>query len=208
MLGVLLRPWRRNEAWWAAGGAVALVLSGALTPHAEWAALARGLDVYLFLIGMMALAEFARVEGVFAWTARLAVRAAGGSRARLLLLVYAAGIATTALLSNDATIVVLTPAVLAALACTDASPDAYVFACALVANAASFAVADRQPVELVVLRRRDAAAGRLARIVRFGVDRIDRCDVRGAPADLRTRHGAHRSPRATAPRRRRGPWRS
>ena len=138
-----------HETWWAAGGAAALVLTGALSPRAAETALARGVDVYLFLIGMMALAEFARVEGVFDWIAARAVRAARGSRARLLLLVYVAGIATTALLSNDATIVVLTPAVLAALACTDAAPDAYVFACALIANAASFLLPISNPSNLL-----------------------------------------------------------
>jgi arsenical pump membrane protein len=149
LLGVLVRPFRVNEAWWAAGGAVALVAARALSPHAAAAALARGLDVYLFLIGMMALAAFARAEGVFDWIAVRAVRAADGSRTRLLLLVYGAGIATTAFLSNDATIVVLTPAVLAAVRRTDARPDAYVFACALVANAASFVLPIANPSNLL-----------------------------------------------------------
>jgi len=149
LLGVVVRPWRINEAWWAAAGAAALVITGALSAHAAGTALARGLDVYLFLIGMMALAEFARVEGVFDWIASIAVRAARGSRARLLLLVYVAGIATTALLSNDATIVVLTPAAIVALARTDARPDGYVFACALVANAASFLLPIANPSNLL-----------------------------------------------------------
>jgi arsenical pump membrane protein len=149
LLGVLLRPWKVNEAWWAAGGAGVLVLAGALSPHAAWAALARGLNVYLFLIGMMALAGFARVEGAFDWIAAVAVRAACGSRGRLLLLVYVAGIVTTAFLSNDTTIVVLTPAVLDALARTDARPDAFVFACALVANAASLILPIANPSNLL-----------------------------------------------------------
>ncbi|MEO7039180.1 MAG: SLC13 family permease [Candidatus Elarobacter sp.] len=149
LLGVIFRPWRVNEAWWAAGGAVALVLARAVTLHAAGGALARGTQVYLFLIGMMALAEFARVEGVFDWIAVCAVGAARGSRARLLLLVYGAGIATTAFLSNDATIVVLTPAVLNALARTDAEPEPYVFACALVANAASFLLPIANPSNLL-----------------------------------------------------------
>ncbi len=121
----------------------------ALSPHQAVEALARGTDVYLFLIGMMALAEFARVERVFDWASTYAVRAAGGSRARLLLLVYAAGIGTTAFLSNDATIVVLTPAVLVALARTDADPLPYVVACALVANAASFTLPIANPSNLL-----------------------------------------------------------
>ncbi|MBV8370030.1 MAG: arsenic transporter [Candidatus Eremiobacteraeota bacterium] len=149
LLGVIVRPFKICEAWWACGGAIALVLLRALAPNAAYAAVARGLDVYLFLIGMMALAEFARVEGVFEWIAAWAVRAAGGSRGRLLALVYAAGACTTAFLSNDATIVVLTPAVLQAVARTDARPHAYVFACALVANAASFVLPISNPSNLL-----------------------------------------------------------
>jgi arsenical pump membrane protein len=126
-----------------------LVLSGALPLAGATAALARGVDVYLFLIGMMALAEFARAEGVFEWVAAFAVRAARGSRDRLLLLVFAAGTVTTAFLSNDATIVVLTPAVLAALARTDADVAPYAFACALVANAASLALPIANPANLL-----------------------------------------------------------
>jgi arsenical pump membrane protein len=146
---VLFRPFRVNEAWWAAGGAVALVAARALSPHDAGAALARGLDVYLFLIGMMALAGFAREEGVFDWIATRAVRAANGSRSRLLLLVYGTGVATTAFLSNDATIVVLTPAVLDAVRCTDARPHAYLIACALVANAASLVLPIANPSNLL-----------------------------------------------------------
>ena len=71
---MLVRPWRVNEAWWASGGALALVAARALSPHDAAAALARGLHVYLFLIGMMALAEFARTEGVFGWVASRAVQ--------------------------------------------------------------------------------------------------------------------------------------
>jgi arsenical pump membrane protein len=146
---VIVRPFKINEAWWACGGALALVVTRALAPSEAGAALARGLNVYLFLIGMMALAEFARVEGVFEWIASWAVRASRGSRARLLGLVYVAGACTTAFLSNDATIVVLTPAVLHAVARTDARPHAYVFACAFVANAASFVLPIANPSNLL-----------------------------------------------------------
>jgi arsenical pump membrane protein len=128
---------------------VLLVATGALAPNAALGALVRGTDVYLFLIGMMALAEFARSEGVFAWIARHAVSAARGSRSHLLLLVYGAGVATTAFLSNDATIVVLTPAVIGALAVTDADPEPYLFACAFVANAASLLLPIANPSNLV-----------------------------------------------------------
>ncbi len=150
IVAVLVRPFRINEAWWAAGGAIGLILTGAIVPRDALAALGRGADVYLFLIGMMALAEFARAGGLFAWVAARAVAIAGGSRFRLYALVFGAGIITTALLSNDATIVVLTPAVIDALRRIDAPPYAYVVTCALVANAASFVLPISNPSNLLV----------------------------------------------------------
>jgi arsenical pump membrane protein len=150
IVAVLVRPFRINEAWWALAGALGLVLVGAITPPAALAALGRGVDVELFLIGMMVLAEYARIAGLLAWVAARAVDLAGGSRIALLALVYGAGIVTTALLSNDATIVVLTPAVIDALRRLDAPPFLYVVACALVANAASFVLPISNPSNLLV----------------------------------------------------------
>ena len=63
---------------------------------------------------------------------------------------YGVGVATTALLSNDATIVVVTPAVIGALRRYDAPPLPYVVACALVANAASFLLPISNPSNLLV----------------------------------------------------------
>ena len=48
----------------------------------------KGVDVYLFLTGMMLIAELARREGLFDWLAALAVEHARGSPQRLFLLVY------------------------------------------------------------------------------------------------------------------------
>ncbi len=114
------------------------------------AAIGRGTDVYLFLTGMMVLAELARREGVFDWVATCAVRAARGSRMRLFALVYAAGIAVTTVLSNDATAVVLTPAVAVAVRKAKAEPLPYLLACAFIANAASFVLPISNPANLVV----------------------------------------------------------
>ena len=73
----------------------------------------KGTDVYLFLIGMMLIAELARQEGLFDWLAAHAARQANGSATRLFALIYAVGVVVTVFLSNDATAVVLTPAVAA-----------------------------------------------------------------------------------------------
>jgi arsenical pump membrane protein len=148
--GILFRPKEWPEAVWACLGAALFVLLRLLSPSLAWKAIGKGADVYLFLAGMMLLAELARREGVFDWLACHAVRAARGSRSRLFLLVYAVGTLVTIFLSNDATAVVLTPAIYAAVkkARTPALP--YLLCCAFIANAASFVLPISNPANLVV----------------------------------------------------------
>ena len=157
---VLIRPKGLPEAWWAAAGAFLLVLCRLLSPASAAQAIAKGLDVYLFLTGMMIMSELARREGVFDWIAGHAVRAAKGSRSRLFLLIYLVGIAVTVFLSNDATAVVLTPAVLAAVRAAEAEPLPYLLICAFIANAASFVLPISNPANLVVYSGGMPALGR------------------------------------------------
>jgi arsenical pump membrane protein len=147
---MLLRPRGIAEAWWIGGGALLLVAARLLPLAGAAHAIAEGLDVYLFLIGMMLLAETARHALVFDWVAGVAADRARGSAARLFLLIYLAGTAVTIFLSNDATAVVLTPAVLAAARRAGAPPRPYLLACALIANAASFVLPISNPANLVV----------------------------------------------------------
>src|SRR6201999_579659 len=131
-------------------GAAALVGFGLLAWTDALRGVQKGLDVYLFLIGMMLLAELARQEGLFDWLAALAVEHAQGSPHRLFALVYIVGTLVTVLLSNDATAIVLTPAVYAATRAAGASPLPYLFVCAFIANAASFVLPISNPANLVV----------------------------------------------------------
>ncbi|MGH6970459.1 MAG: SLC13 family permease, partial [Caulobacteraceae bacterium] len=158
-LGVVLRPFRTHEAFWAVGGAALMVAAGLLSCGAALAAAGKGLDVYLFLAGMMLLAEVARREGLFDAVAAFAVTRAGGSPRRLFALVYAAGVVVTAFLSNDATAVVMTPAVLAAARRAKADPLPHLFACAFVANAASFVLPISNPANLVLYAGHAPALG-------------------------------------------------
>ncbi|SFP82133.1 arsenic transporter [Sphingomonas rubra] len=148
--GVIGRPWRLPEWLWAVTGATALVLFGLLPMGMAATAIAKGADVYLFLIGMMLLSEVAREHGLFDWAAATAAIHARGSSPRLFALVYATGIVTTTFLSNDATAVVLTPAVYAAARKAKADPMPLLFACALIANAASFVLPISNPANLVL----------------------------------------------------------
>lgn len=147
---MLVRPRGLAEWIWICSGALLLVATRLLPLGGAAHALHEALDVCLFLAGMMLLAELAREEGVFDWVAEIALGHARGSAGRLFFWVYLAGTAVTAFLSNDATAVVLTPAVLAAArrAKVDAKP--HLLACALVANAASFLLPISNPANLVV----------------------------------------------------------
>jgi arsenical pump membrane protein len=148
---VITRPFKVPEFVWAVGGAMLLLVLRLLTPTEGAAGIAKGLDVYLFLTGMMLLAEVAREEKLFDWLAAQATRLAQGSAQRLFLLIYLVGIVVTTFLSNDATAVVLTPAVAAAVkAAKVKNPLPYLFICAFIANAASFVLPISNPANLVI----------------------------------------------------------
>jgi arsenical pump membrane protein len=151
---MLVRPRGIAEVYWIGGGALLLVVLRLVPLGLAGRAIAAGTDVYLFLTGMMLLSELARFYGVFDWLAEVAVEHARGSRTRLFTLIYAVGTVVTIFMSNDATAVVLTPAVFTAVRRSKGEPLPYLFACALIANAASFVLPISNPANLVVFRTR------------------------------------------------------
>jgi arsenical pump membrane protein len=149
--GVIIRPFSWPEAIWAVLGAAALFALHLIGLDTVRAGVLKGTDVYLFLIGMMLLAETARREGLFDWLAALATRRAAGSPQRLFLLIFGVGAIVTIFLSNDATAVVLTPAVAAAVKTAKVdNPLPYLLICAFIANAASFVLPISNPANLVI----------------------------------------------------------
>jgi arsenical pump membrane protein len=150
ILMMLIRPRGIAEVYWIGAGAVLLIVLRLVSFDLAGKAIAKGSDVYFFLIGMMLLSELAREHGVFDWISSVAVRSAKGSCSRLFALVYGVGTIVTIFMSNDATAVVLTPAILAAVRKARVEPLPYLFACALIANAASFVLPISNPANLVV----------------------------------------------------------
>jgi arsenical pump membrane protein len=130
--------WRRAPDWAVAtAAAIVVVLSGALSVHGARMALGRLGPTVGFLAALLVLADGCRRAGVFdALGALMAV----GSRhrpPRLLAMVFLAAAGTTAVLSLDATIVLLTPIVFATAARLPTSPRPHVYACSHLANSAS-----------------------------------------------------------------------
>jgi len=147
---MLFRPFGIPEAVWTAAGALLLCVLRLIPLRLAGHAVAEGLDVYLFLTGMMLLSELAKIHGVFDWLAAIAVKHGDGSSARLFTLIYCVGTVVTIFMSNDATAVVLTPAVLTAVKRARVKPLPYLLICALIANAASFVLPISNPANLVV----------------------------------------------------------
>jgi arsenical pump membrane protein len=150
ILLMLLRLRNIAEVYWVGGGALLLVVTRLIPLSLAGHAIAKGTDVYLFLAGMMLLSEIAREQGVFDWIASVAVHHARSSGPRLFALLYLSGVAVTVCLSNDATAIVLTPAVLASVRRARVNPLPFLFACAMIANAASFVLPISNPANLVV----------------------------------------------------------
>ncbi len=150
ILLMLARPRNIAEVWWVGSGAALLVILRLIPLHLAGKAVGEGSDVYLFLIGMMLLSGLADKNGVFEWVSTSAVRGSKKNSARLFTLIYGVGTVVTICMSNDATAVVLTPAVLGAVRKAKVEPLPHLFACAMIANAASFVLPISNPANLVV----------------------------------------------------------
>ena len=151
IVSVIIRPFKVTEAIYPICGAVLLLIFQLINPTEALLGVLKGVDVYLFLTGMMLLAEAAREEKVFDWLAAHATVLANGSSGKLFLLIYLVGIVITTFLSNDAAAVVLTPAVAAAVnAANIKNPLPYLLICAFIANAASFVLPISNPANLVI----------------------------------------------------------
>ncbi|WP_051579469.1 SLC13 family permease [Pseudonocardia acaciae] len=131
------RPYRWPEAAVAVPAAAVLVAAGAISPERAVAEVQRLGPVVGFLAAVLVMARLCADEGVFRACGAWLARAAAGRPGRLLAAVFALASVTTAVLSLDATVVLLTPVVFATAARLRARPKPHVYACAHLSNSAS-----------------------------------------------------------------------
>jgi arsenical pump membrane protein len=138
------RGWPEAAAALPAAGIVVAV--GAVTPHAAWDVVTALAPTVGFLAAVLVLAQLCADDGLFAAAGAAMARVAGGAgrgggrrgdARRLLAAVFVVAALTTAVLSLDATVVLLTPVVLATTVRAGVRDRPHVYACAHLSNSAS-----------------------------------------------------------------------
>lgn len=137
LVTAILRPWGLPEAAAAVPAAAIAVGAGLVTPAAALAEAAKLGPTVGFLAAILLLGHLVDGEGVFTWLGTRLAAASAGSARRLLALVFAAAACVTAVLSLDATVVLLTPVVLATAGRLRVPERPHVYACGHLANSSS-----------------------------------------------------------------------
>jgi arsenical pump membrane protein len=131
------RPPYLPEAVAAGTGAVLLVAVGVIRLSEAGDALRDLGPTVGFLAALLLIADGCRREGLFDALGAVMARGSRGSPERLLAFVFAIAAGVTAVLSLDATVLLLTPIVFATAARIRTSPRPHVYACSHLANSAS-----------------------------------------------------------------------
>ncbi|NJP68356.1 SLC13 family permease [Streptomyces spiramenti] len=134
---VILRPRRWPEAVGAVPAAGLLMALGAVAPAEAWSETQRLAPVVGFLAAILLLSHLCAAEGLFSAAGSVVARLCRDRPRRLLAGVFVLAALTTAVLSLDATAVLLTPVVIATAMRAGAVPRPHVYATAHLANSAS-----------------------------------------------------------------------
>jgi len=133
----VIRPRGWPEAIAAIPAAALVVGTGALSPGAAGTQARQLAPVIGFLAAILVLAQLCDDDGLFRACGAWMARRSGGRPRRLLTQVFIVASVTTAVLSLDATVVLLTPVVFATAARLGVRAKPHVYACTHLANSAS-----------------------------------------------------------------------
>ncbi len=151
LVGIMLRPWKINEALIALGGAGLILFLGLITPASAFLTLLEDWNTFFFFLGMMGLSALAEQAGFFDWLAVVTARLSGGSSRRLFLNTFLLGSLVTMFFSNDATALILTPILYSLTTRLRLPILPYLFACTFIADTASFLLPVSNPINIIVL---------------------------------------------------------
>ena len=161
------RPPYLSEAVAAIAGAVVLVAVGAVGFSEAGDALRALAPTVGFLAALLLIADGCRREGLFEAVGAVMARGSRGSPRRLLAFVFAIAAAITAVLSLDATVVLLTPVVFATAARMRTSPKPHVYACSHLANSTSLLLPVSNLTNLLAFHASGLSFARFAAFMAF-----------------------------------------
>lgn len=133
----VVRPRGLPEAVAALPAAVVVLATGGIGVEHALRESARLLPVVGFLAAVLVLSELCARDGLFEWAGQWMARRSRGRPKRLLALVFVVAALTTAVLSLDATVVLLTPVVFATATRVGVRARPHVYACTHLANSGS-----------------------------------------------------------------------
>jgi arsenical pump membrane protein len=137
LAAAVVRPRRAPDWAVAALAAALLVATGVVSPGDAGDAVSELAPTIAFLAALLVLADGCREAGLFEALGAAMARGARGQARRLLAMVFVVAGATTAVLSLDATVLLLTPIVFATASRLRVPPRPHVYACSHLANSAS-----------------------------------------------------------------------
>jgi arsenical pump membrane protein len=160
----VIRPFNGSEAVIAVPAAGILVALGVVPASAAGNTLRELAPTVGFLAAILVFGHLCAEEGLFDYLGALALRAARGRPARLLGLVVVLAASVTAVLTLDATVVLLTPVVLAAAGRTRAVRP-LAFACTRLANSGSLLLPVSNLTNLLAFSASRLSFGRFAALM-------------------------------------------
>ena len=133
----VIRPRGLPEAVAAVPAALIALLTGALGWGQAWAEIEHLFPVVAFLAAVLVISELCDADGLFRYAGALVAAKSRGDAHRLLVFVFVLAALVTAVLSLDATVVLLTPVVFATASEMGVRPKPHAYACTHLANAGS-----------------------------------------------------------------------
>ncbi|MCB0891315.1 MAG: arsenic transporter [Propionibacteriaceae bacterium] len=133
----VIRPRGLPEAVAAVPAALIALLTGALGWGQAWAEIEHLFPVVAFLAAVLVISELCDADGLFRYAGALVAAKSRGDAHRLLVFVFVLAALVTAVLSLDATVVLLTPVVFATASKMGVRPKPHAYACTHLANAGS-----------------------------------------------------------------------
>jgi arsenical pump membrane protein len=163
LIAAVVQPRRLNEAFVSVPAL--LVLTGVVARHAALDTLRTIGPTVGFLAAILVFGHLCADAGVFSYLGAVAARRSNGSAPRLLILVVVIAALVTAVLTLDATVVLLTPVVLATTARLGVRARPFLYACTRLANSGSLLLPVSNLTNLLAFTASGLSFGRFAALM-------------------------------------------